>query len=68
MDTHVVIVINPGSTSTKIAIYSRGGEIRSENIHHDQSDLDNFNRITDQLEYRYSIIKDRLNVFLNVVF
>jgi len=65
MEKEVVVVINPGSTSTKIAIYSRGGEIRSENIHHDQSDLDLFNRITDQLDYRYAIIHNWLNVFLN---
>jgi len=65
MEKQVVIVINPGSTSTKIAIYSRTGEISSESIVHQQSELDKFNRITDQLDYRYEKIKVWLKNFLN---
>ncbi len=64
MEKQVVIVINPGSTSTKIAIYDRDGEIKAENIGHQQSDLDKFNRITDQLDYRYEMIKSWLSILL----
>lgn len=65
MEKQVVIVINPGSTSTKIAIYNRGGELISENIRHQQSELDKFNRITDQIEYRYDMIEEWLKHYLN---
>ena len=65
MQKQVVIVINPGSTSTKIAIYNRNGELKSETICHQQSELDKFNHTTDQLDYRYMIINEWLNNFLN---
>jgi len=64
MDKQVVIVINPGSTSTKVAIYNRNGEIGSQSVPHLQSELDKFARITDQLEYRYGTIKQWLNDYL----
>jgi butyrate kinase len=56
MNNEIVIVINPGSTSTKIALYNRKGEILSESITHKQSDLDKFNKVSDQLDYRYKLI------------
>jgi butyrate kinase len=64
MEKQVVIVLNPGSTSTKIAIYNRAGEIYSENIHHLQSELDKFNLVTEQLDYRYEMIKEWLYHYL----
>jgi butyrate kinase len=64
MDLEIVIVINPGSTSTKIAIYNRSGELASESIGHDQQELDKFDRIGDQLEYRYKYIFKTVNGFL----
>lgn len=65
MEKQVVIVINPGSTSTKIAIYNREGEVHSQNIQHQQSELDKFSRITDQLDYRYGMIQQWLSEFIN---
>jgi len=65
MEKQVVVVINPGSTTTKVAMYSRGGELYSENIKHQQCELDKFLRITDQLEYRYEIIEAWLHNYLN---
>jgi butyrate kinase len=64
MQKQVVIVINPGSTSTKIAIYNRNGEIKSETVCHQQSELDKFLHLTDQLEYRYSMIKEWVTNYL----
>ena len=64
MEKQVVIVINPGSTSTKISIYNRTGEVASESIRHQQSELDKFSHIPEQLEYRYGMIKEWLNKFL----
>lgn len=64
MNNEVVLVINPGSTSTKVAIYNRTEKIRSESIQHKQFELDKFSRITDQLDYRYEMIKEWINSFL----
>jgi butyrate kinase len=64
MQKEVVIVINPGSTSTKIAIYNRKGEIKSETVCHQQSELDKFLHLTDQLEYRYMMIKEWVSNYL----
>lgn len=56
MIKEVVVVINPGSTSTKIAIYDRNGEICSESIQHQQIELDKYAHVTDQLDYRYEVM------------
>jgi butyrate kinase len=64
MQNQVVIVINPGSTSTKMAIYNRDGEITSETIRHKQSELDKFVHFADQLDYRYNMINKWVECFL----
>jgi len=64
MNEEAVIVINPGSTSTKIAFYTRQGELISKSIAHPQNELDGFERIADQLEYRYTHIKPFINEYL----
>ncbi len=56
-NNEAVIVINPGSTSTKVALYNRGGELQTESIRHVQAELDKFHRISDQLDYRLKHIK-----------
>lgn len=56
MENEVVIVINPGSTSTKVAFFNRTGVLNSSTVRHQQSELDKFARITDQLDYRYEQI------------
>lgn len=56
-NNQVVIVINPGSTSTKVALYNRDGELVSESIKHEQKDLDKFEKISQQLDYRFVMVK-----------
>ena len=65
MSQEIVIAINPGSTSTKIAIYNRSGELASESIGHNQQELDKFERISDQMEYRYTYLVQTVNAFKN---
>lgn len=65
MDHEIVIVINPGSTSTKIAFYNRAKVLNSSTIQHKQSELDQFNRISDQLEYRYLQLVSYIHSFLS---
>jgi len=51
-----VIVINPGSTSTKLALYSERGEIFSEKVAHNAGELTRFPTVSDQLEFRKQVI------------
>ena len=51
-----LLIINPGSTSTKIAVYEDEREILSESISHSAEELAPFNRIVDQKEFRKDII------------
>jgi butyrate kinase len=52
----MVLVINPGSTSTKLALYSRSDELSGELIVHDTAELNRFPTILDQLEFRKQVI------------
>jgi len=65
MNNEAVIVINPGSTSTKIAFYNRSGELFSKSIEHSQDELLKFERISDQLQYRFDHIKLFFNDYLS---
>lgn len=51
-----IIAINPGSTSTKIAVYENETPVLIKNITHSAEDLTPFEKITDQFEYRKNII------------
>ncbi|MBN1232900.1 MAG: butyrate kinase [Candidatus Coatesbacteria bacterium] len=56
-----ILVINPGSTTTKLAIYEDEKEVISENLNHSNEELAPFGtKITDQYEFRRDIIKDFL--------
>lgn len=56
-----IIVLNPGSTSTKVALYEDDRKIFSETVDHPASDLAIFPNIVDQLPYRKEIITRALN-------
>ncbi len=56
-----ILVINPGSTSTKIAVFSDGEAIFSNSIKHSTDELSQFKRIIDQLNYRLQIIRKILD-------
>jgi butyrate kinase len=49
---HRILVINCGSTSTKIAIFEDQNRVFDEEINHDMAYLSNFKKVIDQLEYR----------------
>ena len=55
-----VFVINPGSTSTKIALFEDRQAIFLKNIQHPVSELSQFKRIADQFAYRKQIIVNEL--------
>jgi butyrate kinase len=56
-----IIAINPGSTSTKIAVYHNKECIFEENIKHSAEELAPYEKITDQFEFRKQAILQRLN-------
>ena len=62
MDEFKILAINPGSTSTKIAVYKNNKSIFLKNIKHSSEDLKNFSRIADQFEFRKEIILQELKV------
>ena len=53
---HRILVINPGGTSTKIALFEDEREVFSERVDHSQEELAKFERIADQKEYRTSLV------------
>ncbi len=52
-----IFVLNPGSTSTKIAMYQDGEFVWEEKIPHDRAWLKQFPTINAQLEDRYQLVK-----------
>lgn len=57
-----ILAINPGSTSTKIAVYSNNNPIFIKNIKHSTLDLQSFDKITDQFSFRKEIILQELEI------
>jgi len=60
MEDYKILAINPGSTSTKIAVYKNNKSIFLKNIKHSADDLKGFAKIADQFEYRKEIILKEL--------
>jgi butyrate kinase len=56
-----ILVINPGSTSTKLAIYRNRTQLIYRTFNHHQEELVPFAKILDQKEFRKKIILDVLN-------
>ena len=52
-----MLVINPGSTSTKIAVYEDRIAVLNETIRHDSKELESFENVVDQYEFRVETIK-----------
>ena len=55
-----ILAINPGSTSTKIAVYEDEKEVFTETLRHSEEELSPFKRIIDQYEYRRATIEKLL--------
>ncbi len=55
-----VLAVNPGSTSTKIAVYDDEEEFMRESIEHANEELERFPRIADQYDFRRSAVLSAL--------
>jgi butyrate kinase len=51
-----ILAINPGSTSTKIAVYEDAAPKMTHTIRHSVEELSHFKRVIDQLNYREELV------------
>lgn len=58
MKNYKILVINPGSTSTKLSLYLNEKNQFTEDVFHDSSILKTFPTINDQLDYRMEVVED----------
>jgi butyrate kinase len=68
MSDYKVFTVNPGSTSTKIALFQGEKNLFSANVRHDADVLAKYKTLSEQLEYRKTTIEKLLeenNVDLN---
>ena len=56
-----ILIINPGSTSTKIGVFDNEFSILEKIIRHDATVINSFNNIIDQYEYRKNTILEILD-------
>src|ERR1039457_1788742 len=56
-----ILAVNPGSTSTKIAVFQETEPIFLKHIKHNASDLEKFPKINDQFHFRKDVIVNQLN-------
>ena len=55
-----ILTINPGSTSTKVAVFENENILIEENLFHSSEELEAFKKIAEQFEFRKKIILDYL--------
>ncbi|MBI9068018.1 MAG: butyrate kinase [Salinivirgaceae bacterium] len=60
MDKMNILAINPGSTSTKIAVFHNDKSVFLKTIRHSAEDLDKYEKIADQFEFRKDVILKEL--------
>jgi butyrate kinase len=56
-----ILVINPGSTSTKVAVFDDEQMIASKTLRHSPEELAPFHKLTDQFEFRARIVENFLS-------
>jgi butyrate kinase len=59
-DMERMLILNPGSTSTKIAVYEDERQIFVENILHDSERMDGYKRVIDQFEFRRDLVLESM--------
>jgi len=60
MEIHRILVINPGSTSTKIGVYRNAKSRFLKTIRHSFEELHVYQKVSDQFEFRKEIILEEL--------
>lgn len=62
METEYILAINPGSTSTKIAVYDNTNPVFIQIIRHTVHELAQFGAITEQFNFRKELVINELRV------
>ncbi len=52
-----ILAVNPGSTSTKVAVFENDRQLMSETVEHDAQRLQSFKEVQDQLFYRKETVE-----------
>ncbi|WP_101773713.1 butyrate kinase [Peptostreptococcus faecalis] len=58
--TFKILTINPGSTSTKIAVYDNDKEVFEKTLRHSSDEIGQFKNISDQFNFRKDVIEKEL--------
>ncbi|BAL80336.1 butyrate kinase [Caldisericum exile] len=56
-----VLVINPGSTSTKVAVFEDESSLLEKTIRHSSDELKDFKSIIEQYDFRVNVVEKELN-------
>jgi butyrate kinase len=59
--TYRLLIINPGSTSTKIAIFDNEKPVLEQTLRHSNEELAPYETVIDQFEFRKNVILETLN-------
>ncbi len=60
MKKKLILAVNPGSTSTKFALYDGEEMLFDKTLRHSASELEGYKRMTGQLPFRYGVIMEAL--------
>ena len=55
-----ILAINPGSTSTKIAVFDNESQVFEKTLRHSSDEIGKYAKIADQFEFRKGVIEDAL--------
>lgn len=60
MNKRLILVVNPGSTSTKFSLFEESDMVFEKTLRHSSAELSGFRRITDQFHFRKDLIMKEL--------
>ncbi len=58
MATHTILAVNPGSTTTKVALFEDESQVAGEVFRHEASALRSFASLWDQFDFRWKAIRE----------
>ncbi len=62
ISSHRILVLNPGSTSTKVGVFENKASLFSKVVRHRQEDIQAYSNIVDQYQFRKQAILESLDV------
>ncbi len=60
MKQPLILIINPGSTSTKTAVYRRSKPVFETTVKHSRAVLEKYERVADQIDFREEVVLKEL--------